>query len=71
MTDGINDKLKATLAYQIAAKLDAKDGTVDNKIQKTIWDDFIKDKGGKTVEEFIDIESAMKSITTYAASRMW
>ena len=66
MTDGINDKLKATLAYQIAAKLDAKDGTVDNKIQKTIWDDFIKDKGGKTVEEFIDIESAMKSITTYA-----
>ena len=64
MTDGISNNLKSTLAYQIAAKLDAQDGA-DGQISKSIWDGFVADKGGKTIDESIDLKSAMNSITTY------
>ncbi len=64
MTD-VNPLLNSTLAGQIAQKLDAADGTKDGKIEKSIWDAFAKEHGGKTIKESIDVESAMNSITTY------
>ena len=64
MTD-VNPLLNGTLAGKIAQKLDAADGTKDGKIEKSIWDAFAQEHGGKTIKEFIDVESAMKSITTY------
>ena len=65
MTD-INPLLNSTLAGQIAQKLDGADGTKDGKIEKSIWDAFAQEHGGKTINESIDVESAMNSITTYA-----
>ena len=62
----INPILKNTSAYKIAENLDKQDGTADGKISDSVWNEFVKDKGGKEVSEFIDIEDAMKSITTYA-----
>ena len=62
----INPILKNTSAYKIAENLDKQDGTADGKISASIWNEFVKDKGGKEVKEFINIEDAMKSITTYA-----
>ena len=62
----INPILKNTSAYKIAENLDKQDGTADGKISASVWNEFVKDKGGKEVSEFIDVEDAMKSITTYA-----
>ena len=62
----INPILKNTSAYKIAENLDKQDGTADGKISDSVWNEFVKDKGGKEVQEFISIEDAMKSITTYA-----
>ena len=62
----INPILKNTSAYKIAENLDKQDGTADGKISGSVWNEFVKDKGGKEVKEFISIEDAMKSITTYA-----
>ena len=62
----INPILKNTSAYKIAENLDKQDGTADGKISASVWNEFVKDKGGKEVQEFISIEDAMKSITTYA-----
>ena len=62
----INPILKNTSAYKIAENLDKQDGTADGKISASVWNEFVKDKGGKEVSEFIDVKDAMKSITTYA-----
>lgn len=48
------------------AKLDAADGKKDGKINASIWNEFVADKGGKTIKESIDVVAAMNSITTYA-----
>lgn len=65
MTDGISNNLKSTLAYQIAAKLDAQDGNANGEISASIWNKFVEDKGGKQIKESISLKSAMNSITTY------
>ena len=57
--------LNTTAAGFIAQNLDEKDGKKDNKISASVWNDFVKDKGGKEVKEFISVEDAMKSITKY------
>ena len=64
MTD-VNPLLNSTSAGQIAQKLDAADGTKDGKINASIWNEFVEDKGGKKIKESIDVVSAMNSITTY------
>lgn len=64
MTD-VNPLLNKTAAGLMAQKLDAADGTKDGKINASIWNEFVKDKGGKEVREFINVEAAMNSITTY------
>ena len=62
----VNPLLNKTSAGQIAQKLDAADGTKDGKINASIWNEFAQEHGGKTINESIDVESAMNSITTYA-----
>lgn len=64
MTD-IKRLLNTTLAGQMAQKLDAKDGSRDGKINHSIWNSFVEDKGGNEVQEYISIKDAMNSITTY------
>ena len=65
MTD-ITRLLNTTSAGMIAQELDARDKNgKDNKIEASIWNAFIKDKGGKTVKNFISVTAAMNSITTY------
>ena len=61
----VNPLLNSTLAGQIAQKLDAADGTKDGKINASIWNEFAQEHGGKTIKESIDVETAMKSITSY------
>ena len=61
----VNPLLNSTSAGKLAQQLDAADGTKDGKIDESIWNEFVKDKGGKTVDEFISTEDAMNSITTY------
>ena len=42
-----------------------KDGKEDGKIDKTVWNDFVKDKHWKTVDKYITIFNATKSINYY------
>lgn len=64
MTD-INRLLNTTSAGLLAQKLDAQDGNKNGEISASIWNEFVKDKGGKEVREFISVEDAMNSITKY------
>ena len=64
--DKLNRLLNGTLAGQIAKKLDEADGKKDGKISASIWNSFVKDKGGKEIKQFINVYDAMNSITTYA-----
>ena len=74
---GLSNAQKQSLAGQILAKLDNKDGNSgDGKIKKSIWDDFWKNnnlddtKGGPETKELaedaedIDIQTAFKYIMT-------
>lgn len=61
MVDSINN-----LANQIFAKYDAMDTNgSDNKIEASIWNKFVSDKGGKEISNYISKESAIKSIVHY------
>lgn len=62
---GINPKINSTQAGMIAKELDKRDGTEDGKISNSVWNEFVADKGGKTITQFITLENAMNSITTY------
>ena len=62
--------LNTTTAGQIAKALDAKDkGGADGKIEASVWNAFVADKGGKSIRYSISIENAMKSITTYVVRK--
>ena len=52
MTD-INPLLNSTLAGQIAQNLDVADGTKDGKIEKSIWDAFVQEHGGKLLKNLL------------------
>lgn len=54
-------------ALSIAKNLDKKDGVEDGKINGSIWNQFVEDKGGNKISEngFISLENARRSITTY------
>ena len=62
----ISRLLGTTSAGALGKKLDAADGSEDGWINASIWNQFIQEKGGKTINEKISIVDAMKSITTYA-----
>ena len=60
------EHLYNTLAGKLARKLDAMDSNPnDGQIEASVWNEFVSDKGGKTIRESIDIGLAMNSITTY------
>ena len=59
--------LKAASAGTIAMALDAKDGKSDGKISASIWNEFVADKGGKIIQHSINMDNAIKSISTYLA----
>ena len=61
-----NWMINGTFAGQIAQKLDESDGKKDGSIDASIWNKFVEDKGGKTINNQISLVSAIKSITTYA-----
>lgn len=66
MTDMNVNKLNLSIySSNLALKLDAEDGNVDNKISASIWNNFVKDKGGKEIKSFITVDKAVKSISTY------
>jgi hypothetical protein len=60
------NKISGTLAGQIAQKLDAADGKKDGKISASVWNAFVKDKGGEQIQGSISIASATSLITTYS-----
>ena len=51
----------------IAAQLDSADGKKDNQISASVWNGFVKDKGGKELKysPYISLENAEKSISQY------
>ena len=57
---------RSTLSKQLAEKLDAmdKDGK-DGKIEASIWNKFVKDKGGLDIKNYIKINVAIKSLILY------
>lgn len=61
MIDGINN-----IATQIFSKLDSQDSKgTDDKIEASIWNKFVSDKGGKEIHNYITKERAVKSIIRY------
>lgn len=57
-----------SMARAIALELDKKDSHgEDGKIEASIWNKFVEDKGGKQIRNSITLENAVKSITTYLA----
>ena len=63
----INSQKQQSLSYVLAQNLDAKDGKCDGKISANIWNEFVADKGGKTIKNSITLENANRSISTYLA----
>ena len=63
----INQTSQKKMALLLAQTLDSKDGKQDGKISANVWNDFVKDKGGKTINSYISIENATQSISTYLA----
>ena len=61
------EHLNDTSAGAIARKLDAQDGASDGKISGSVWNNFIDTTncGGNKIKNYISVENAMKSITTY------
>ena len=45
----VNKSNLFTYSSNLAQKLDAEDGNKDNKISASVWNNFVKDKGGKDV----------------------
>lgn len=55
-----------TLAKQLAHALDAMDKKgIDGKIEASVWNNFVYDKGGKKIEKYITVNSAIKSLVVY------
>ena len=62
----IDRLLQSTTAGQLAQQLDAADGKKDGKISASVWNSFVDGKGGKGIKNYINVENAMNSITSYA-----
>lgn len=54
------------IAENLFNKLDAKDGSTDQKINASVWNSFVSANGtGRTIRNFIEKDNAMRSIMTY------
>ena len=57
---------RSVLAAQIANLLDEKDKNgKDGRIEASIWNSYIADKGGKQIQNYITVNTAIKSLATY------
>ena len=59
------EKYRNTEAGQKALELDRADGNEDGKISAEKWNEYVVQYDGKEVKNFIEIDKALKSITTY------
>ena len=61
-------KFRQNIAKDIAGFLDVdkrdKEGK-DGKIIANVWNDFVSDKNGRRIDRFIQVNTAVKSISTY------
>lgn len=65
---GIDKTNLRSMARDIAKELDKKDkGGEDNKIEASVWNEFVANKGGKQIKSHISLDNAIKSISTYLA----
>jgi hypothetical protein len=65
---GIDKTNIRTMATDIARQLDNQDSNKgDGKIEASIWNEFVADKGGRQIRNSITLGNAIKSITTYIA----
>ena len=62
---GFNVGAGAFNARNVANELDAADGKKDGKIQKDIWNAYAAARGGNSIKNFIDVNSAIRSINAY------
>ena len=67
----VNPLLNTTAAGKLAQQLDAADGETDGKISESIWNEFVKDKGGKTVDEFVIKEAKNKNKNATELAQEW
>ena len=61
-------KFRQNIARDIANTLDADVRDIegqDGKIVYNVWNDFVSDKGGRRIDRFIHVNTAVKSISTY------
>ena len=57
---------RSVLALQIANLLDKKDKNGrDGRIEASIWNSYVADKGGKRIQNYITVNAAIKSLATY------
>ena len=61
----INRLFNMQPAGQLAQQLDAADGKKDGKISASVWNGFVRGKGGKTIKNYIEVGNATSSISSY------
>lgn len=63
--ENVKKQFNVNPAEVLANNLDWADGKSDKKISASVWNEFVKDKGGKTVKYSISEKNAVKSISVY------
>ena len=63
--ENVKKQFNVNPAEVLANNLDWTDGKTDKKISASVWNEFVKDKGGKTIENSISEKNAVKSISVY------
>ena len=63
--ENVKKQFNVNPAEVLANNLDWADGKSDKKISASVWNEFVKDKGGKTIENSISEKNAVKSISVY------
>ena len=61
----LRNTVKPSAPDAISKLLDNSDGKKDKKINASVWNNFVKDKGGKQIKYSISLENAQKSISIY------
>ena len=57
---------RRNLARKLAETLDGRDKHgQNNKIEASVWNQFVSDKGGKQISNYIRIDAAIKSLVVY------
>lgn len=62
---GINFDPKNLNAVEIFARLDAADGDADDKIKRSVWDQFAEVAEGNNIQNYIEKDNAIAAIERY------